>query len=82
MYRIMATMLHEHGDSVEVYSDEVFDSEQVAESWINSKEGYLFAQDIMVGIDINEYMDGYWLESLTVKPISEKEPITEMDGVS
>jgi hypothetical protein len=63
----MATLVHDELDPAYIYSEEVFESQKKAESWINSKEGYLFAQDIMIGVDVHEYMDGYLLDTLTAQ---------------
>ena len=67
MFRVMATLVHDELDPAYIYSEEVFESQKKAESWINSKEGYLFAQDIMIGVDVHEYMDGYLLDTLTAQ---------------
>jgi hypothetical protein len=82
MYRAKATLLHTDYDNYYIYSEELFSTEDEAQSWINSKEGYLFAQDLMIGIDVEDYLEGYLLEKVGVEAISEKEPIKEMDGVS
>jgi hypothetical protein len=66
MFRVMATLVHDELDPAYTYSEEKFNSKEEAENWINSKEGYLFAQDIMIGVDVHEYLDGYTLEGLTV----------------
>ena len=63
----MATLVHDELEPAYIYSEELFESQAEAESWINSKEGYLFAQDIMIGVDVHEYMDGYLLEALTAQ---------------
>jgi hypothetical protein len=72
MFRVMATLVHNELEPAYTYADEVFESKEEADSWINGKEGYLFAQDIMIGADVHEYLDGYTLESLTVtdEPLS------------
>ena len=77
MFRVMATLVHDELEPAYTYSEEVFDSKAEAESWINSKEGYLFAQDVMIGVDVHEYMDGYLLEGLT----AEEAPLSKI-GVS
>jgi hypothetical protein len=55
-----------------VFSDERFDSAEEAENWINSTEGYLFAQDVMINIDVSEYLGGYWLEKLDSEAFDHK----------
>lgn len=75
MFRVKATLVHDELDPAYIYADGVFNSKEEAESWINSKEGYLFAQDVMIGVDVHEYLDGYLLESLTPQD-------TELDNVS
>jgi hypothetical protein len=70
MFRVMATLVHDELEPAYIYSEEVFESKEKAESWINGKEGYLFAQDIMIGVDVHEYMDGYLLEGLSVEETS------------
>ena len=72
MFRVMATLVHNELEPAYTYADEVFESKEEADSWINGKEGYLFAQDIMIGTDVHEYLDGYTLECLTItdEPLS------------
>jgi len=77
MFRVMATLVHDELEPAYTYSEEVFESKAEAESWINSKEGYLFAQDIMIGVDVHEYLDGYLLEGLT----AEEAPLSKV-GIS
>lgn len=66
MFRVMATLVHDELEPAYTYAEEVFNNKEEADNWINSKEGYLFAQDVMIGVDVHEYLDGYLLESLTV----------------
>jgi hypothetical protein len=67
MFRVMATLVHDELEPAYTYAEEVFNSKEEAESWINGKEGYLFAQDVMIGVDVHEYLDGYLLEGLTAE---------------
>lgn len=67
MFRVMATLVHDELEPAYTYADEVFNTKEEAESWINGKEGYLFAQDVMIGVDVHEYLDGYLLEGLTAQ---------------
>jgi hypothetical protein len=67
MFRVMATLVHDELEPIYTYAEEVFESKEEADSWINGKEGYLFAQDIMIGADVYEYMNGYLLEGLTAQ---------------
>ena len=66
MYRVMATMLHKDYDPCYTYSYDTFNDPVEAQEWIKSVEGEDFAQSVMVAIDVLEYLEGYWLESLTV----------------
>ena len=67
MFRVMATLVHDELEPAYTYAEEVFNTKEEAESWINGKEGYLFAQDVMIGVDVHEYLDGYLLEGLTAE---------------
>lgn len=69
MYRIVATLTHKDYEPFMVYADVEFNSKEVAESWIHSKEGYNFEQDVMIGIDVHEYAEGYVLEGLSVEGV-------------
>ena len=69
MYRIVATLTHKEYEPLLVYADVEFNSKEVAESWLHSNEGDRFAQDVMIGIDVHEYADGYVLEGLSVEGV-------------
>lgn len=64
MYRVKAIIAHKVYDTHYQYVDKVFDSLDSAKAWIASAEGREFEQNVMVYIDVNDYLQGYHLERL------------------
>ena len=69
MYRAKAIVKHDRYDTHNFYADKEFDTEQEATAWISSMDGFLFANEVMVGIDVMEYLEGYHLEGIEAEKI-------------